>query len=173
MSIDVEKTIEVAKNMVEMAAVIAGGVWFIRQNQRKQRIQFDLECDFFHHASRPLIAEIRFVFENRGYVEHRLFDLTVSVQGLDENWSAEGHREKPFTKSLVAKVGIVPRKYGYFFVRPGVRQVITHQLVLPSNVLPIIQVTAGFNYTKDGQYPHTARRVFKVPPPSENSQSHS
>jgi len=57
----------------------------------------------------------------------------------------------------------VPARYKCYFVRPGVRQVITHQFIL-TDPGPLIQVTAGFSYKKRAAWPHTARRIFSVDP---------
>ena len=55
-----------------------------RQLWATRRIQFDLECHFFRMQSEVevYLAEVVFVFENKGFVEHRLYDLSLSVHGL-------------------------------------------------------------------------------------------
>lgn len=157
---------DVASNLASVLALIGAGLWFLYTTQFKPRIQFDLDCRFF--APVPghdgLLAEVSAIFENKGFVEHRLYDLTLSVHGLQEAPpTTRPAGDVPFGRRLLPRTGIVPEKYGFYFVRPGVRQVITRSILLPADVA-LLRVTAGFNYTRNGAYPHTARRVFSVPP---------
>jgi len=157
---------DVASSLASVLALIGAGLWFLYTTQFKPRIQFDLDCRFF--APVPghdgLLAEVNAVFENKGFVEHRLYDLTLSVHGLQESPPPTTRTgEVQFARRLLRRISLVPEKYGFYFVRPGVRQVITHSILLPPDVT-LLRVTAGFNYTRNGAYPHTARRVFSVSP---------
>ncbi|MRR11151.1 hypothetical protein EG835_01375 [bacterium] len=157
---------DVASNLASVLALIGAGLWFLYTTQFKPRIQFDLDCRFF--APVPghdgVLAEVNVVFENKGFVEHRLYDLTLSVHGLQEPSPQKRQTgDVSFGRRLLPRTRIVPEKYGFYFVRPGVRQVITHSILLPADVA-LLRVTAGFNYTRSGAYPHTARRMFSVPP---------
>lgn len=71
-------------------------------------------------------------------------------------------KEIQFPTRILAKTQLIPQHYGYYFVRPGVRQVITHTIEVPATV-SAIRVTAGFDYHRDDRFPHTTRRVFQVP----------
>jgi len=51
---------------------------------------------------------------------------------------------RAFDIALLHRQIIVPPQYKWYFVRPGVRQAITHQVVLDAPG-PLIQVTAGFS----------------------------
>ena len=155
--------VDLAKGTLECAAAIGGGWWFFRQSQAERRIQFDLSCSFVSSGDSRVFAEVQCEFENKGFVEHRIYDLTLSIHALAETTSkVETGHEAEFTRTVLSRRVIVPRKYGFYFVRPGVRQVITHLVLLPQPC-PLVRITAGFNYTEDGKYPHTARRVFQVP----------
>src|ERR1700690_3003260 len=131
MSLDSVRTgVELGKDLVEACAVLAAAWWFLRQSQVQQRIQFDVACDFKYCNTLGVLAEIRFEFDNKGFVEHRLYDLTLSVHGL----TAVGDNTLPagplFERRLFPKATIVPPAYKYYFVRPGVHQVITHSVFL-------------------------------------------
>jgi hypothetical protein len=63
---------------------------------------------------------------------------------------------------LLPRTTIVPPAYHYFFVRPGVRQIITYTLRISDDV-SLLRVTAGFCYSQDSEFPHTARRIFDFP----------
>ena len=163
----VSDIVDTTANVASIAAVIAAGGWFIYTSKFKQRLQFDLDCRFVPLAQNPrsLIAELQFIFENKGFVEHRLWNLTVSVHALDTESQLNvrsGNNEIVFHTRILPEKQLVPQKYGYYFVRPGVRQVITHIVEIPADV-SVIRVTSSFNYNRDKSYPHTARRIFPVP----------
>jgi len=89
------------------------------------------------------------------------------VHGLDST-SLDGAVAAPgaahiFSRQLFSKAMIVPSKYRWYFVRPGVRQLVTHQVIL-ENPGPLVEITAGFTYHSRSEWPHTARRVFEVEP---------
>ncbi len=139
---------------------------FIYTTQFKPRLQFDLDCHFVAlRNSEQLLAEIQFIFENKGFVEHRLWNLNASVHAIKSEQNLTARRithETEFDERLLPAVQLVPKQYGYYFVRPGVRQIITHTIAIPASV-SAIRITASFDYGKDKQFPHTARRVFQVP----------
>ncbi len=57
-------------------------------------------------------------------------------------------------------VNIVPTKFGYFFVRPGVNQAFSYVTHLPIDIQFII-VRATFIYQSTNEI-HTAENVFEV-----------
>src|SRR5437773_3692930 len=82
---DIKTIAEIASHIAAILAVIGGGWWFLYTTQFKPRLQFDLDCRFvrLQHNRETLIAELQFIFENQGFVEHRLWNLNVSVHALD------------------------------------------------------------------------------------------
>ena len=157
---------ETVNAIASTLAILAAGGWFFYTNQFKQRIQFDVECRLLslRTNNHSKIAEIALVFENKGFVEHRLWNLHLSVHDLAcERYltSKLDTRELEFKRHILPKIQLVPEQYGYYFVRPGVRQAITHIIKVPAAV-SAIRVTASFNYHQDVGDPHTARRVFPV-----------
>jgi hypothetical protein len=159
---------EIVSGTAATGAIVAAAWWFFVTARFRRRIQFDSDCSFFqaNPHSNWIITELQFIFENKGFVEHRLYDLTVSVHALeseDEPKTKNDTRELLFNRQLLPKVSIVPRTTGFFFIRPGVRQVITHIIAIPASV-SVIRVTSSFSYKQSDKYPHTARRIFKVQP---------
>ncbi len=154
----------VASSLASVLALGAAGFWFIRTSKAKQRIQFDLDCKIYALIDNPddKIAEIQFIFENKGFVEHRIYDLTVSLHALESEQKLEGKSrtgELIFKRRILGKTKLEPPGEDYYFIRPGVRQIITH--IVPINKCDsVIRVTAGFLYVERGAHPHTARRVF-------------
>ena len=163
----------IISDVISVLAIGAAAWWFLMTTKFKPRIQFDLDCKFLalNGNADSLIAELQFIFENKGFIEHRLYHLNVSAHTLESEESLrekEITRELLFKKQLLPKVSIVPKRYGFYFVRPGARQVITHIISVPKSV-SVIRVTAGFDYDRSGHYPHTSRRVFEVRVPSGTS----
>ncbi len=159
-----KKAVEIIETALEALAIICAGWWFLYTTQFKPRIQFDIQCQAFalDLDKRIFLAEIALTFENKGFVEHRIHDLALSVHGITYPDPKTGTSESAdFTTCLFPRQVIVPAKYNWYFVRPGVRQTITHPVLL-ENPGTVIRVTAGFNYKKDSQWPHTARRFFAV-----------
>jgi hypothetical protein len=169
MQADQIKTIvEIVNGVAAILAILAAGGWFLYTSQFKQRIQFDVELRALRLQSNPshTVIELAFTFENKGFVEHRLWNLNASLHSLEDESALTAkpeNRELQFTKRLLPSTQLVPKKYGYFFVRPGVRQIITHILAIPADC-SVVRVTASFDYRKNGRWPHTIRRVFLVPP---------
>jgi hypothetical protein len=163
--------ISAASDAVSILAIGAAALWFLTTTKFKPRIQFDLGCNFLpiNENNDSLIAELQFIFENKGFVEHRLYNLNVSVHTLQ---SENDLSVKPVTKELLFKrqllprVSIVPKAYNFYFVRPGTRQVVTHITVVPKSI-SVIRVTASFDYGGSRRWPHTARRVFEVRVPHQ------
>jgi len=156
---------DIAAHVASILALMGAGAWFLYSTQFKRRIQFDLDCRFLSPGPKCdwLLAEVNTIFENKGFVEHRLYDLTLSAHGLAGSTPTTNKAgEVTFDRRILPRRSIGPKGYGFYFVRPGVRQVITHAILLPADVT-LLRITAGFNYTRDGTYPHTARRVFAVP----------
>lgn len=164
---DTESIVEIASNISSTLAVCAAGGWFLYTTQFKPRLQFDVDCRFVRlsHNAERLLLELQFIFENKGFVEHRLWNLNVSVHALDELdalTAKETTKEVQFPVRLLPKIQLVPQYYEYYFVRPGVRQVITHIIDIPSTT-SAIRITSSFDYHRDDEYPHTTRRVFQIP----------
>jgi hypothetical protein len=163
--------LETVKTLFEILSILAAGWWFLYTTQFKPRLQFDVELHTLslRSNSNSKIVELVFIFENKGFVEHRIWKLNVSVHALaseTELKSKPNINELVFTERLLPQTQLVPANYGYYFVRPGVRQAIIHIIAIPSSV-SVVRVTASFDYNQNDRYPHTVRRVFAVERGSE------
>jgi hypothetical protein len=170
---EIKTWISTVSDAVSILAIGAAALWFLTTTKFKPRIQFDLDCNFLpiNENNDSLIAELQFIFENKGFVEHRLYNLNVSVHTLQSDNDLPVKpvtKELLFNRQLLPRVSIVRKAYNFYFVRPGTRQVITHIMVFPKSI-SVIRVTASFDYGDSRRWPHTARRVFKVRIPQDAS----
>ena len=166
---------QVAASAGSLLALGAAAFWFFRTSKAKQRIQFDLDCRIYPIAgnSDQKVAEVQFCFENKGFVEHRIYNLTVSVHAFESEQTLatkESTGELQFKRRILGKKQLVPPIGKYYFIRPGIRQIVTHIIPIDARA-SLIRVTAGFYYMERGAYPHTARRVFSTGPPAAGKQA--
>jgi hypothetical protein len=173
---EIIKITQTASSIASVAAIIAGALWFVYTSKFKRRIQFDLDCLVFRLRSNPelVIAEIQFIFHNTGFVEHRIHNLFLSIHALksEKIFIEDGTtHELKFKKCLFPLTSVRPAVFKHYFVRPGVRQLITHIVRLDSPG-SIIRVTASFDYDRKGKKTHTARRIFLIPEQSNTIPKH-
>ncbi|MFZ0705820.1 MAG: hypothetical protein WAM71_09485 [Candidatus Korobacteraceae bacterium] len=125
---------EVAAQVTTAAAIVGGAWWFLYTTQFKPRIQFDVDCRFLtlQVGQNSYLAEVSLIFENKGFVEHRLYDLSLSIHGLSSERLASTIEPstKIFDRTLFPRQIIVPSRYKWYFVRPGVKQTVTYQVAL-------------------------------------------
>src|SRR3974377_1956116 len=123
--------VQVAASVASILALAAAALWFLRTSKAKQRIQFDLDCKIspLAHNSDKKVAEIQFCFENKGFVEHRIYNLSVSVHSLESEGGLNTRQragERLFRPRILARTHPPPPAGNYYFIRPGIRQVVTH-----------------------------------------------
>jgi hypothetical protein len=152
------------------ATFLLAGWWFLYTTQAKPRLQFDVDLECLPLTEELILGHVMFVFENKGFVEHRFYKLEVSAHGHTPGEEDEDGRPQ-FSKRLLPRREILPQRAGIYFVRPGVRQVITYMFPF-SRDEKVIRITASFVYRGKTKYPltlgysepvpHTFRRYFKV-----------
>lgn len=154
------------KEIISLLGLLSAAIWFYWTQKFKPRVEFYVDCEFFQPSSDSdnLIAEIRFVFNNRGFVQHIIKHLELSVHGLiDESRiiSNEKKQNVIFKDKIFDRNSVVPKGW-YFWVRPNVNQVIT-KVISINKRHSVIRVIAGFSYTDPKKSRHTAQKVFQVP----------
>ncbi len=180
---------QVVYNTIAAISFIAAGAWFFIAQKFSQRIEFDIEATFIKLKNRSgLLGEINFIFKNKGFMEHKIYDLAVSVRGLDNNNNGLACNVKTgkiiFLKRIYGTACIMPPNQGYYFIRPGVKQNITHIIQVPENI-KAISVLGGFTYKRrkveqnkknesknkgalqkpyqKHNFPHTALKIVEIP----------
>lgn len=175
--LDKKGTLENVREVLEIFALITGLLWFLYTAQFKPRISFDIGCAFFRPRSDLLLAEMTFIFENKGFVEHFITKLVCTGYTLDDEPLSvyDDTYEPVFTKRLVPAnshkgkaLNVMPRRFRYFYVRPGVRQMITRTVCLPATT-DLIQIRSKFKYSfMPGDF-HAAQRIFMIPPAGDHA----
>lgn len=154
------------KELIAISGLIGAALWFLWTQKYKPRMEFDVDCEFFFPAdnSHDIIAEIRFSFYNRGFVQHTIKKLELSVHGLKDNASVNvnpDNRNVIFSQAILKRQTVFPQGW-YYWVRPNVHQVIT-KIIKIERKHSVIRVISGFAYRDTKKSRHTAQRVFQLP----------
>ena len=149
---------------------------FIREQERKNvpRIEFSIECNVYGPENGDYLTEFLLIIRNRGDIQHKFKKIVLRVRGIESGkhlcyW--EGYEPRlSFPARVLDNVNVIPEGYNYFFVEPGVVQVLTYVTKIPSSI-KYVQAFALFEY--DEHTPHTTERVFQMEPmlrqsPQEN-----
>ena len=182
-------------HFVATVSIICAGIWFLVTNKYKQRIQFDIDAKFIRANNRETVCEIQLILENKGFLEYKIYDLALSVKGMTadsaKTTQVGAYQGINFTVPVFETQRIV-QSPNYYFVRPGVRQTITHNVKIPDEILAI-SVLGGFTYKfkksweeelpeeqrkrgalikreffRKHNHPHRAARIFLVKKTDEN-----
>lgn len=153
------------KEIIAILGFLSAAIWFYWTQKFKPRVEFDVDCEFFQPGSDSdkLIAEIRFVFKNMGFVQHTIKYLELSVHGLMDESRIISDTETQniiFKDKIFERSSIVPKNW-YYWVRPNVNQIITKVISIDKRH-SVIRVIAGFSYRDSKKSRHTAQRIFQV-----------
>ena len=152
--------------IITIAGFLSAGIWFYWTQKFKPRVEFDVDCRFFslNEKSNILITEIRFIFSNKGFIQHTIKLLELSVHGLcgenPINVKLENNNVI-FTGDILKRQSAIPKGW-HFWVRPNVNQVIT-KIIKIENKYKVIRIIASFSYKDSKKSLHTAQRVFQMP----------
>jgi hypothetical protein len=169
MSTETKNVFDVVLGSVTLLVALVGGAWayfrFKKEGAHNPRIELDLDCAFLGPQHGNYVAAFSIYADNKGQVEHRFKEIRLRVRGIRRKQAlVEWDERKPmllFPDSIVSKANVVPPDYGYFFVRPSVRQRISYVTPI-SEEYAFILARLTFRYGKSEEI-HTAERVFEVP----------
>lgn len=167
---------EIGSAAVPIVAALAAGYWFLFTRSFRQRVELDCALRIFDVGeSRPYLAELAVIVENKGQREHRMYNLWCEVR---QTKRLTGEDEPA---SYLPLRNLVSRPMTYFFVPPGVRQTFPVPLEIPRDA-KIVKATAIFVHqqrhislpdgasptleglNKLGFTPHSVERLFVVAP---------
>jgi hypothetical protein len=156
--------LDVFFSFAQLVGLLVGAGWvylrFWREGQHEQRIQFDIECRFSDPQSGARIASFSIIASNKGNVEQRFVRISLRLLGLRESDPLQRRTDERLQFSQeILEAELVPAKFGYYFVRPGVEQRISFTTAIPEEIR-FINSRAAFKYNNGDL--HTAEKVFDV-----------
>jgi hypothetical protein len=136
----IDSYLQPVETLLTCLAFVATFGWFCRQAVIKPRIEFDVACEFFRLSSEKVLAQVCFSFRNTGFVQHKIYRLGLSIYCASEALpQPKSNQEADFDRPLIDIASLVPQRHKYFFVRPGVHQVIRYSYIL-ERPTPLISV---------------------------------
>jgi hypothetical protein len=150
---------------------VLGAVWvyyrYLREGFHRPRIEFDIECKFIAVKNGECVAEIVVSANNKGMVRFTFPEIRLRARGLKEksnlNYWVKDDKQQGVRLEFPEKIfteNIIPPKYKYYFVEPGVRQPITYITKIPKDI-KVLSLHASFRYRFRREI-HTSEKVFEV-----------
>jgi hypothetical protein len=166
MNNETKNAIELFFSAIQLIVIVIGGILayfrFWREGVHKPRIEFDLDCKFFGPQNNRRVASFTIHVRNMGNIEHKFIRISLKLRGIKFGGSLENRRKDnrlEFPESLL-EAELIPKEFGYFFVRPNVKQQIAFTAAIPDDV-HFVLARAAFKY-EDSDDLHTAEKVFDV-----------
>lgn len=136
-----------------------------KEKEEKQlyKIEFDMNCRFFGPHFGKYAAEFVLFAHNKSTHRHQLNGVKLRVRGIRQNvpfsfWSAKYEHRLEFLEAILSD-DVIPKKWNFIFVDPGVRQSITYQTIIDTD-FKYITARAEFYYDKNT--PHSTEKMFEV-----------
>lgn len=139
----------------------------LTHREDEPHIEFGINCQVHGQMGEDYLVEFILTAYNRGLVRWQIETLVLRVRGIEKDdplvfWPGREPRLQ-FPVKLIDGACVIPPKYSFFFVEPGVRQIVTYVTKIPSRVDCIV---AHLTFSYDPATPHTAERVFRLSSPS-------
>jgi hypothetical protein len=154
--------------VIQVLMVIVGAMWayfrFRLEGPNQPRIEFGVDCRFFGPVHGDYLAAFEIHANNKGHVEHKFKEIRLKVLGIKQGEKlTEWPEHEPrlyFPDVLVRGVNLVPKNFGYYFVRPGVDQTFSFATKVSTDYRFLV-ARATFVYEPSADL-HTAERVFDL-----------
>ena len=151
---------------IQAAVVVITALWayyrFRREAPLEYRVECDLDCDLMGQQNGSTVAMFTVSIHNRGNVEHRCSRLALRVRGIKTGSDMTVREDKRLLFPVeLFKADLVPPDFGYYFVRPGIKQLITFTAMIPEGI-SFILARVSFKYVGSDDL-HTAEKSFRVP----------
>jgi len=144
-------------------AILIGGGWFVYTWQLGRRSLFDLECSFYSldKENNVVVAEIRFIVENKGLVKQDVYGFSLSVKGLesvealevDSSWKGLKFGRELFREDVIPMQDAA--------VRPTIRRVFSHIIKLDKPG-PLVLLSSSFSFAKDSPSINKVEQLFRI-----------
>jgi hypothetical protein len=146
-----------------------------RELERSQRrredipqIEFDISCHLVGIHDRQFVLELLLALNNKGNVKQDIRSIKLRVRGIRETdelslWKRSRYRLE-FPHKLF-ETEVIPKGYGFIFVEPNVRQIVSFTTRIDGDVR-FIATRAEFSYgqARKGSRgsKHSVERVFRL-----------
>lgn len=161
-------TIQIIFDVIKIALVVIAAIFtyykFFREGTHRQRIEFDIDFQNLGVKKLDRIIEIGALVENKGNVEQKFNSMRLRIRGINsESELTELKDHKPrlaFPLGANTMREMIPKKYNYFFVRPGVKQRFPIAIKIPKDWTHIqVKITFKYKGTTDI---HVSERAFQI-----------
>ncbi len=171
-----KEQIEIAKLILELLqtiVILIAAYWtyrrFFKEAPHRPRIEMDISYDILERDDDKQSIAFRVSATNHGHVDFRFIDLRLRVWGIKQGEALKTKYidtltgQTPYTEFPEGKReshSIIPKKAGYFFVRPAVTQHFSYTTTVPTS-WSMVSARASFKYPTTGEL-HTAEKVFSL-----------
>ena len=167
---DWSQTFEAIGKLVSGAAAVGGGWWaFVKWRKRDElfpRVEFEVTARFIGIQDGKMVTEIVATLENKGVVPLKIKHFSFKLRGLAAGDSltkgGEKIRGQLDFQRLLDEGLLVPEKWEYTFVYPGVKTEYNFVTAIPETTT-FVRVQADFEYLRNGESHHAAR-ILKMEP---------
>lgn len=163
-----KEMLEIIESIMTILGIAGAGFWgyFLYKRQREDRPHIEFSADIVLHKKSGdwWIAELLAYVENKGKVQHILYNLEFDLATLNSedevNISGKYGNQVEFP-NLVSKGSFLPSRFNYFFIEPGVKAKYSYLTRIPANAaLAIMHI--WFKYA-DGKHSHSAEITKVIP----------
>lgn len=175
-------SIDAGLKVAQILALGAAAWWFYISAGASKRTQLDVQGTVCAKVTDGTLLEVTVLLENKGFVNHKVYDLSLTVRGapegqwfpryLDDNGAQ--YPRKGFNKPILEKALLIPpdEEWEWMFVRPGTRQAVTRLVLVPTEI-HLVVILAQFTYRSERRaaknIQHSALKYLNL----ENAQSQS
>jgi len=157
-----------------------------RELERAQRhredipqIEFDISCNPVGIHDKQFVIELLLVLNNKGNVKQDVKSINLRVRAIRDTDELSFWKESPFRLEFPHKLfetEVIPKGYGFIFVEPNVRQIVSFTTKIDGDVR-IIAARAEFSYGRARKgsrgRKHSVERVFRLSMDMANNGMHT
>jgi hypothetical protein len=173
--------IDAALKVSQILALGAAASWFYISAGASKRTQLDVQGRVCAKVTDGTLLEVTVLLENKGFVNHKVYDLSLTVRGAAQGQRFFGYADKNnaqyphkgFNQPILEKAPLISpdEEWEWMFVRPGTRQAVARLVLVPTDI-HLVVILALFTYRSERQtaknMPHSALTYLNL----EEAQSH-
>jgi hypothetical protein len=132
------------------------------ERRHTPHIELRVDCQFLGARNGQLLTTVSVIATNSGQVLHRFERVILRIRGIkDERFEYwEGKEPNAHFPHKILETNLVPGKWSFIFIEPGVTQRISLTTLIPIEYTYVL-VHVEFEYKK--YWPHTSEAAFAVP----------